>query len=144
MKNAKTLTKKINATKTPDELLAILGKDYFDIADISYRGGNLGFYGSFIAEFVGTDDWLLPNKFGAYSNYLGGGLRGAIVASNYNSSITGVKADLLNAIGKAIIRAYNYYEAGDGLQDETDENSEINWENLGTNKSRQAGVISAY
>lgn len=144
MKNAKTLTKKINATDTPDALLALLGKEHFDIADISYRGGNLGFYGSFIAEFVGTDDWLLPRSFGAYCNYLGGGLRGTINASDFSNDITGSTRELLKAIANACVRAYNYYENEEGLQDEVDEDGETNWENAGTNASRKAGVVSAY
>lgn len=144
MKNAKTIIKKINTTDTPDGLLAILGKEHFDICDLSYRGGNLGFYGSFIAEFVGVEDCLLPNKFGAYCNYLGGGLRGTINASDFSNDITGSTRELLEAIANACVRAYNYYENETGLQDEEYPNGETNWENLGTNKSRQAGVVSAY
>jgi hypothetical protein len=144
MENTKQLTKKIKATKMPDELLAILGKTSFDTGEISYRGGTLGFDGDFIAEFVGTDDWLLPRSFGAYCNYLGGGLRGTINASDFSSDITGTTRELLEAIANACVRFYNYYEADNGLQDETDEDGETNWENWGTNLSRKAGISSGY
>lgn len=144
MKTTKQLIKAVNASKTPNALLEILGKENFDVGDISYRGGILGFYGSFIADFVGVDANLLPNKFGAYCNYLGGGLRGTINASDFDNEITGTARELLEAIADACVRAYNYYENEEGLQDEVDEDGEMNWENAGTNASRKAGIVSAY
>ena len=140
----KTKLQQIKDIQTPDELFELLGVGSWDIADISYRGGTLGFYAKTIARFADVDEWLLPNKFGAYCNYLGGGLRGSIVASDFDSKIKGYRRDWLEALGDAIVRLYNYYEQEENLQDDEYPDGETNWDNLGTKANRQAGVISAY
>ncbi len=76
------------------------------ICDISYRGGNLGFSGKDVAEAFDISEYQLPRNFGAGCNYLGGGLRGSIFASDFSTEVTGKKAKLLIALGKACIRAY--------------------------------------
>ena len=76
------------------------------ICDISYRGGNLGFSGKDVAEALDISEYQLPRNFGAGCNYLGGGLRGSIFASDFSTEVTGKKAKLLIALGKACIRAY--------------------------------------
>ena len=76
------------------------------IGDISYRGGNLGFSGKDVAEAFDISEYQLPRNFGAGCNYLGGGLRGSIFASDFSTEVTGKKAKLLIALGKACIRAY--------------------------------------
>ena len=76
------------------------------ICDISYRGGNIGFYGSDVARTFDISEYLLPSKFGAGCNYLGGGLRGSIFGSDFSNEITGRKAKLLNALADSCIRVY--------------------------------------
>jgi len=139
----KTLLQKVKKVFTPKKLVEVLGFD-FDVVDISYRGGTLGFNSDKIAELVEVDEDLLPTKFGAYCNYLGGGLRGSITFSDFSEDISTQKTNLLNAIGEAIVRCYNFYEDETGLQEEEDENGEPNWENIGSNRSRQADIVSAY
>jgi len=112
--------------------------------DISHRGGGVGFYSSDVAEHFEVESYLLPGKFGAGCNYLGGGLRGSIFASNFSSKITGEKAELLTELAQACVRAYQNAEDETGLNDETDEDGETNWEALGTKASRDAGIQSAY
>jgi len=112
--------------------------------DLSYRGGGLGFYASDIANHFKVYEWELPRKFGAGCNYLGGGLRGAIFASSFASTITGKKAKLLTELADACKRVYNNLEDESGLNDEQDEEGNTNWEATGTNASRRAGIESAY
>lgn len=126
----------------PRELEQLIGYD-LEI-DISHRGGGLGFRDSDIENLTGIDAENLPGKFGAYCNYLGGGLRGSINGSGYNKSIAEIDAELLEAIQAACISTYNWIEAEAGLQEEEDEAGEVNWENVGTAASRRAGIVSAY
>lgn len=141
----KSLLKKISEANTIEELALALNININRAEiDISYRGGGIGFRSGDIAELVGVDADDLPNKFGAGCNYLGGGLRGAIFPSGYNQSITGKKAELLDAISQACIRAYESIENDAGLNSEEDEDGETNWEAMGTNRCRHAGVVSAY
>jgi len=136
--------KQVKAVGDPEELLELLGKEYFEEIDVSYRGGTLGFYAETIADFTGIDKNLLPSKFGAYCNYLGGGLRGTINKSDFSEDIKGKERKLLDELNEAIVRCYNFYEQEDGLQAEECQDGEINWENRGTNRSREAGIVSAY
>jgi hypothetical protein len=66
----------------------------------------LGFSGKDVAEAFDISEYQLPRNFGAGCNYLGGGLRGSIFASDFSTEVTGKKAKLLIALGKACIRAY--------------------------------------
>ena len=132
--------KAINKCKTIGDLEALeIGRlDY----DIGHRGGTLGFKGGDVAKALGIDRDLITNNVGAYVNYLGGGLRGAICASTYAKSIAGKKKELLDALLEACKRAYQAAEDEQNLNNETDEDGETNWEALGTNASRKAGIKS--
>ena len=77
------------------------------ICDIGYRGGNLGFSGSDVAKAFEVNEGDLPRNFGAGCNYLGGGLRGSIFASDFSDRIIGKKAKILEALGEACIRVYD-------------------------------------
>ena len=110
--------------------------------DISYRGGGIGFYASEIAEAVGVSESDLPINFGAGCNYLGGGVRGAIFASSFNSKITGRKRQLLEAIADACVRVYENIENESGLN--ADNEDAPNWDARATKASRNAGIISGY
>lgn len=143
MKKTKTLLQKVKESNTPEALCEALGID-FDIIDISYRGGKLGFSGATIAEIIDIDKYLLPNNIGAYVNYLGGGLRGAICQSDFSKDVPPKKANLLQEITKACVRAYKYYEDEESLNEEEFPDGDTNWEAIGTNKMRNSGVCSAY
>ena len=138
-----TLLQKINKTQTPEQLCEVLDLEFVE-ADVSYRGGNLGFSGADIADLVGVDECLLPSKFGVYCNYLGGGLRGSVCASGFSVDIPEKKAEILDTISNACKIAYEYYENQDHLNDDEYPDGETNWEAEGTKKIRNAGVVSAY
>jgi len=76
------------------------------ICNISYRGGNVGFCGRDVAMAFDVSENYLPRNFGAGCNYLGGGIRGSIFASDFSTTIKGRKAKLLNALGLACVRVY--------------------------------------
>ena len=122
------------------ELLGIGRIDY----DISYRGGYLGFYNTSIAETFNINPNLLPGKFGAYCNYLGGGIRGTVNASDYSDKITGRKAKLLDELGLACVRVYENIENESYLNETEDEDGETNWDALATEAARNRGICSAY
>jgi len=111
--------------------------------EIGSRGGGLGFYQSDVAKALNVPAQYLPNKYGAGCNYLGGGVRGAIFASGYSKHITGKKANLLDALAAACIRAYKNAEDGAGMNDEEEE-GETNWDAKATNAVRKSGITSAY
>lgn len=125
------------------EDLENLGMGYLTV-DLGYRGGKLGFSASSVTKQFGISGDLMPKYIGAYSNYLGGGLRGSICVSTYDSSITGRRKQLLDALLDACKRAYINAENEDGLNEEEYSDGETNWEAKGTNASRLAGVVSAY
>lgn len=82
--------------------------------DISYRGGGVGFYGVDVARALDISEGDIPGKFGAYCNYLGGGLRGSINSSGFNdnlwNSVTRNKARLLEELARACVRVYDYID----------------------------------
>jgi hypothetical protein len=139
----KGLKRALKRVETPDELFEVLGVKGFDVAEISYRGGHLGFYRKRVAEWLDIPKEYLPKKVGAYCNYLGGGIRGAICVSDYSSKITGRKREILNELLEAIKRCYLYYENEMGLNDEEVE-GETNWEAEATKQARTQGIESAY
>jgi hypothetical protein len=110
--------------------------------DISYRGGGLGFYSSKVAEVIGLSESDLPSKFGAGCNYLGGGIRGSIFPSGFNTEIQGRKKQLLETIAEACVRVYKNLETESGMNDDDDD--EQNWEAIATQAARNSGIISAY
>jgi hypothetical protein len=112
--------------------------------EIGGRGGYLGFYNADIAKLLKLEPQMLPPKFGAYCNYLGGGIRGAICSSGYSDAIPADKAEVLDAISQACIRAYEDTENSMYMNDEEDEDGEINWEATATNAARKTGIESAY
>jgi hypothetical protein len=133
--------KEINSVQTIEELEALNIGDVH--CDISYRGGGIGFYRSDLANALNIPETVLPRYVGAYSNYLGGGLRGYICTSGHGK--VNQKAErYLCALEEACKRVYLNLENESGLNDEEDENGETNWDAIGTNASRRAGTVSAY
>jgi hypothetical protein len=112
--------------------------------EISYRGGTLGFSRSDVAETFEIEDHLLPGHFGAYCNYLGGGMRGSICSSTFSKEVPTDKAELLNELGEACKRVYVFIENEGRLNDEEDSEGETNWDAKATKASRDAGIVSAY
>ena len=101
--------KELKKVKTIEDLENLgIGRVY---CDISHRGGGLGFYSEDVASWVDVDNCYLPSKFGSGCNYLGGGLRGSIFPSDFSNKITGKKANLLNALGNACVRVYEYLDS---------------------------------
>jgi hypothetical protein len=121
------------------ERLEELGIGQLDY-DIGYRGGTLGFRSSAVAAAFGIDENLLPRHIGAYVNYLGGGLRGAICISTYSPKIIGKKKELLDELLAACKRAYEDVENEAGLNDDEYEDGETNYEAQGTKAARAAGI----
>jgi len=87
---------------------------------------------------------MCPEYIGAGCNYLGGGLRGSIfcTAGFQEHGIPKTYAARLNRFAQLLKTRYEELE--NGLNDETDQDGETNWEAMGTRLSRQAGVVSAY
>lgn len=134
--------KQIKAIHTLEQLEALnLGRV---ICDISHRGGGLGFWSDDVAKHFKVLVDHLPNKYGAGCNYLGGGIRGSIFVSGFSEAITGRKAQLLKELGLACVRVYKAIEDEQNLNDELSEDDQINWEAMGTNAARKAGIKSAY
>lgn len=136
--------KKIKAVNTIDDLnLLGLGNVH---CDISHRGGGIGFSDYSIAEHFNLPEYYFPRYFGASCNYLGGGIRGNISPSGYNTQILNSprKAKLLNELALACVRAYEDIENRSNLNDEVDENGETNWEAMGTRAARKNNINSAY
>jgi len=131
----------LNKAHTIEDLNALgMGKVTYEIG---YRGGHLGFRAFDIMEVLGVEEGDLPRGYGAYVNYLGGGVRGSITASGFNrETITGAKAKWLNVLALACIRVYENAE-GD-MNNEQDEDGEPNWDAMATNKARKHGIKSAY
>jgi len=112
--------------------------------DIGYRGGGVGFYSGSISEHFGVPEYYLPRKFGAGCNYLGGGVRGSVFASDFDVEIQGRKRKLLEELGQACIRVYIDLENECNMNDEVDEDGDTNWDALATKGARNNGVRSAY
>lgn len=113
--------------------------------EVGGRGGYVGFYHRDIVKLLNLDKnaQVLPYTFGAYCNYLGGGIRGSITASGYRDVVRPDQAEVLDAIAQACIRAYKSAE-DDMFMNEVEEDGEPNWEAIGTDAARKAGIVSAY
>lgn len=121
--------------------------------DIGYRGGHYGLRADAVVEFLFGDSNdgakenivnLLPEKVGVFCNYLGGGLRGSISGGGYNENLPAYVKKLIDKFVKCCKERYLEIESGTGLNEEEDENGEKNWDAIGSNRCRFAGVVSAY
>lgn len=121
--------------------------------DISHRGGTYGAAsGDVVAALFPTlsdrtalmiDNWL-PNKVGVHCNYLGGGLRGSINRSDFSKDMPAKYAKRIDSFTRECKNRYLAIENGEGLNDEEYPDGDTNWDAIGTNRSRAAGVKSAY
>lgn len=123
------------------------------ICDISHRGGNFGFRSADVvgALFADKSDAVrdkildfMPAKFGAFCNYLGGGLRGAIVVSDFSPDMPGYAAKRLTKFGALCKAQYKAYEDDMGLNDDEYPDGDTNYEAIATAAVRGAGTVSAY
>jgi len=110
--------------------------------DINHRGGYVGFMGDTIADYFNINPNDLPPKFGAYVNYLGGGVRGAVAVSGFNPTLSKNKRKVLGELGAACKRVYINLEIELGLMSDDEDNP--NWDAEATQAARNAGIISAY
>lgn len=136
-------TKTLDKVKTYEAFFNLITKmGFHEAGEISYRGGKLGVNGAQLAKYLHISEGDLPRNYGAYCNYLGGGVRGAIVSSGYNNELPEKKKEWLEAFAEMCTRAYESVENGAGLND--DEEDEPNWDARATKASREAGIVSAY
>ncbi len=134
--------KQLKNVQTYDDLNELgVGRAYYEVG---YRGGNIGFYGSDISTHFGVRETLLPRMFGAFCNYLGGGIRGSITGSGFSPLVTGRKEKLLTALAEACVRVYQNIEDESGLNETEDDDGETVWDAVATNAVRKSGVVSAY
>lgn len=114
--------------------------------DISHRGGHYGLSRGDVSDLLGLGGYadMLPGKVGAFCNYLGGGLRGSVSVSDYDKAMPKKYAKRIDAYLAACHLRYLELESGAGLNDETFPDGDTNWDAIGTNASRKAGIISAY
>lgn len=115
--------------------------------EIGHRGGSYGLFATEALDLLGIDaKWedYLPNKVGAFCNYLGGGLRGSINRSNYSADLPISIAKKVDQLLSACEARYKELEDNSRLNAEEDEDGETNWDALGTKRCRNQGVVSSY
>jgi len=121
--------------------------------EISHRGGTYGANAGVIVSALFptlSDDKideivnLLPNKVGVHCNYLDGGLHGSINRSDYAKELPAKYAKRIDAFTRECKNRYLAIENGEGLNDEEYPDGDTNWDAIGSNRSRAAGVKSAY
>lgn len=83
----------------------------------------------------------MPQNFGAFCNYLGGGIRGAVCRSSFSEELPKSIKAKLDDFGKECVRRYlelerEWLDSGDAFTDE--------WNEEATRKVRANGIISAF
>src|SRR3989338_1387574 len=113
--------------------------------DIGHRGGT---YGAATSDVIAilfptlSDDKidelanLLPNMVGVHCNYLGGGLRGSLVRSDYSERMPAKYAKRINAFTRECKARYLAIEDSAGLNEEEDADGNTNWDAYGSNRIR--------
>lgn len=137
------LIKQIESVNTLDDLRGLhIGEVQ---VDISHRGGYIAFHSIDISTLLKIDPVYLPRKYGAYCNYLGGGVRGAIIKTNHGITEPEQAVKVLGLIADACVRVYMNIEEEEGSSGNDDkESDDINWDNMATKAARDAGIESAY
>ena len=114
--------------------------------EIGHRGGHYGLarQEAFDLLEIPEKDQIeenFPSKIGVYCNYLGGGLRGAIANGGYSEDVPARVAKKIDAFYTACKQRYEEIEQGwaEDPESMTDE-----WNEEGTKRSREAGIVSAY
>lgn len=121
--------------------------------DITHRGGTYGVRIDDALKIAGTTreeleaaGAHLPVRLGAFCNYLGGGVRGAVTGISVQDMLDhNVPEKVAKKLGALIEAAkVRYIELENGMNDEEDANGEPNWDAMATNAARKAGTVSAY
>jgi len=128
--------------------------------EISYRGGNYGLTPKEALELVQEllpktpalildnmeyFEARLPRRFGAYCNYLGGGIRAAIGKSDFDDELWEEYpkvAQLLDKLAEVCAIRYEELENECGLNDGCYPDGDTNWDALATAKVRRTGITS--
>lgn len=130
-----TLKKSQNLSET---LLQELGiRSFWEV------GGKCGHYavnGEDLANAIGIPDWQLTPKVGVYHNYLGGGIKGALIETEYHKVTNAKAAAIVENVIKWCRQRFEEIEAE--MYD--DDDAETNWEREATLAARNAGITSAY
>jgi hypothetical protein len=133
--------KALNSANTIEDLTNLgMGRPRYDIG---HRGGYIYFTFADVSDAFDIEEWQLPNRVGVYCNYLGGGVLGAPMISEYSKVPAGRKARKMEALLEACRRAYMNAERDLYSFDDDDEDS-YKWERQATEASRKAGIGSAY
>lgn len=118
--------------------------------EVGHRGGTYGARATDVLvalfndreqEKLGVYDFT--PKVGVYVNYLGGGLRGGVCRSE-TRELPKWAVKRVEKFIDACARRYEEIENEGHLNDEELPDGETNWDAVGTNASRRAGVKSAY
>ena len=142
-----------NSKKTMREIILELEEENLILSEVGSRGGSYGVATEDVLTvlFPTLDDEKLeslsdfmPQNFGVHVNYLGGGIRGSIILSDYDEKIPVKYAKHLDSFARECKKRYLEIENESGLNDEEYEEGGTNWESIGTKKSRTAGIESAY
>lgn len=112
--------------------------------EVGHRGGFVAISGKNVSEAFGIPEWQLTGRVGAYVNYLGGGLRGDVVTSEYSRVEGDRKIQLIEELLEACRRVYINTENGLGMNEEHYEDGDANWEAIGTARVRAAGITRGY
>jgi hypothetical protein len=110
--------------KTVNKVLAKLENEGRAIYDVGYRGGSFGFSSGDVVDalFPSISDetrekvlGFMPGMFGAYCNYLGGGLRGALIGSSFDREMPEKYAGPLRIFARVCVTRYKEIEDEMGL-----------------------------
>lgn len=145
-------SKNFNSLKVSEIVRELERENSIDY-EISHRGGKYGaragvvvaaLFPTISGEDAAWIENLLPNNIGAYCNYLGGGLRGAIVRSDYSKELPAKYARRIDSFTRECRARYLEIENDANLNNEEYPDGETNWDAIGSNRSRLAGIKSAY
>jgi hypothetical protein len=128
-----------------------------------------GCCGSIGADFSTVIDWIrqmlrfshetaekyvsqLPSNVGIFHNYLGGGIKGALCYSDIDHVTNKKVREYLFSYQDFCKRVFtlveaeeeDYYDGEPVKLPETYPDGDTNWDNMATNRSREAGIVSAY
>jgi hypothetical protein len=123
--------KQIKSANTISDLAELnIGRLSYDIGG---RGGHVAFTSRDVSEAFGIRYEQLTSKVGAYTNYLGGGIRSSVMQSEFHRIKDKRKQRLVEELTLACKRAYLNAEDEMHLNDEEYEDGDINWDAKATN-----------
>ena len=135
----------MNKQQIKEKLYLFEEKDLVDY-EVGHRGGHYGLARDDAFDLLQIPEENrvaehFPSKIGVYCNYLGGGLRGAIVPGGYDKDVQEEIAKKIDAFCQACKERYEDIEKSwaDDPESPVDE-----WNEMGTDMSRNAGIVSAY